>query len=114
MFDLRKKGFKDGYVIYERGGGKTAWDVMQNVVWTMRQIVKYLDQDVPFEDLPPEFYGVSEQTKETYARQLVTMRDHAWDPLEGLLMVPEEKHTFLSKSAVDKGKREEWEKRKFR
>jgi hypothetical protein len=114
MFALRKKGFRDGYIIYERGGGKTAWDVMQNVVWTMRQIVKYLEQDIPFDKLPPEFYGISEQTKETFARQLVTVRDHAWDPLEGVLEIPEEKHTFLSKTAVDKGKREEWEKRKLR
>jgi sugar phosphate isomerase/epimerase len=114
MYALRKKGFKDGYIIYERGGGKTAWDVMQNVVWTMRQMVKYLEEDVPFDDLPPEFYGVSEQTKETFARQLISVRDHAWDPLEGVLEIPEEKHTFLSKAAVDKGKKEEWEKRKFR
>ncbi len=114
IFALRKKGFRDGYIIYERGGGKTAWDVMQNVVWVMRQMVKYLEQDVPFDKLPPEFYGISEQTKETFARQLVTVRDHAWDPLEGVLEIPEEKHTFLSKVAVEKGKREEWEKRKLR
>jgi hypothetical protein len=114
IFDLRKKGFRDGYLVYERGGGKTAWEVMQNVVWAMRQMVKYLEKDIPFEELPPEFYGVSEQTKETFARQIVTMREHAWDPLEGLLMIPEEKHTFLSRSAVEKGKKEEWEKRRFR
>jgi hypothetical protein len=31
-----------------------------------------------------------------------------------VINIPEEKHTFLSKAAVDKGKREEWERRKFR
>jgi len=41
-------------------------------------------------------------------------RDHAWDPLEGLLTIPEEKHTFLSKSAVEKQKAEVWDKRRFR
>jgi len=42
------------------------------------------------------------------------MREHAWDPLEGLLSVPEEKHTFFSKTAVEKQKGQEWEKRKYR
>lgn len=114
LYDLRKKGFKDGYFIYERGGGKSAFEIMQNTVWTMRQIAQFLEKDTEPDNLPPEFYGVAEQTKETFARQFVAMRDHAWDPLEGLLTIPEEKHTFLSKAAVDKGKREEWEKRKYR
>jgi hypothetical protein len=119
LYDMRRRGFKDGYLIFERGGGRTgggksAWEVIENSVWVMRQIVKYLEQDVPPEDLPPEFYGIAEQNQETFARQMATMRDHAWDPLEGLLMIPEEKHTFLSRAAVEKQKGEVWEKRKFR
>ncbi len=119
LYDMRKRGFKDGYLVFERGGGrsgggKSAWEVIENSVWVIRQIVKYLEQDILPEDLPPEFFGVAEQNKETFARQMATMREHAWDPLEGLLMIPEEKHTFLSRSAVEKNKLEIWEKRKFR
>ncbi|MFH0832918.1 MAG: hypothetical protein V1900_04315 [Candidatus Aenigmatarchaeota archaeon] len=114
LYQFRKKGFRDGYLIYERGGGKSAFEIMQNSVWVMRQLVKYLELDTDPDKLPADFYGVAEQTKEIYARQFVTMREHAWDPLEGLLTVPEEKHTFFSKAAVDKQKGELWEKRKYR
>ncbi|MCX6819516.1 MAG: hypothetical protein NT129_05990 [Candidatus Aenigmarchaeota archaeon] len=119
LYDMRKRGFKDGYLVFERGGGrsgggKSAWEVIENSVWVIRQIVKYLEQDIAPDDLPPEFFGVAEQNKETFARQMATMREHAWDPLEGLLMIPEEKHTFLSRSALEKNKLEIWEKRKFR
>lgn len=114
LYEFRKKGFKDGYIIYERGGGKTAEEIMKNAVWSMRQISRYLEQGVPYEDLPPEFYGISEQNREIFARQAASVRDHAWDPLEGVLSVPEERHGHFSKAAVDKQKGEVWEKRKYR
>lgn len=118
LFQMRQKGFKDGILIFERGsgraGGKTAYDVFENSVWVLRQIGKFLEKDVPPKELPPEFFGLSEQNKETWARQVVSMREHAWDPLEGLLSLPEETHTFLSRSAIEKGKREEWLKRRYR
>ena len=119
IYELRKKGFKDGYIIFERGGGrkgggKLPFEVFEYSVWVMRQIVNFLERDLPPKELPPEFFGISVDNKDIYARQYVEMRNHAWDPLEGLLMIPEEKHTFLGKAAVDKGKAQEWEKRKFR
>ena len=119
LFKLRKKGFKNGYILFERGGGrggggKTMAEVFEWSVWALRQIVKYLDQDIPLDKLPPEFYGMSFENKETYALQKVVVTNHAWDPLFDVINIPEEKHTFLSKAAVDKGKREEWERRQFR
>jgi hypothetical protein len=119
LFKLRQKGFKDGYILFERGGGRRPGDtsmfnIFEYSVFAMRQMVKYLEQDTEPKELPPEFYGLSVDNKDIFARQLVTVRDHAWDPLQDLLMIPEEKHTFLSRAAVDKGKREEWERRKFR
>ena len=114
LYAMRQKGWKDGYMIYERGGGKTPAEVMGQGVWVMRQIKKYLEMDIKPDKLPSEFFGVSEENEDVYRRQLVTMREHAWDPLEGVLAIPEEKHTFLSKTAVDKGKKEEWLKRGYR
>ncbi len=119
LYSLKQKGFKDGYILFERGGGRRPGDssmfnVFEYSVWALRQIVKHLDLDTKPNELPPEFYGLSFDNKDIYARQLVTVRDHAWDPLQDLLAIPEEKHTFLSRAAVDKGKREEWERRKFR
>ncbi len=119
LYWMKKKGWKDGYIMFERGGGRTGkgalpQEVFEDTVTALRWIVTFLDRDVKPEDLPPEFYGISLQNEPVFARQLVAMREHAWDPLEGLLSVPEEKHTFLGKTAVDKGKAQEWEKRKFR
>ncbi len=119
LYKLRQNGFKNGYILFERGGGRRPGDssmfnVFEYSVWALRQIVKHLEQDTDPKELPPEFYGLSVDNKDIYARQLVTVRDHAWDPLQDLLTIPEEKHTFLSRAAVEKGKREEWERRKFR
>lgn len=120
LYMLRQKGFKDGIMLFERGSGRggggrgTPAEVFESSVWVIRKLAEYLDKDTKPENLPPEFFGVSEQNKEVWARQVVEMRNHAWDPLEGLLMIPEEKHTFLGKAAVDKGKAQEWEKRKYR
>ncbi len=119
IYKLRQKGFRDGYILFERGGGRRPGDnsmfnVFEYSVWALRQIVKHLELETKPGDLPPEFYGVSVDNKDIFARQLVTVRDHAWDPLQDLLAIPEEKHTFLSRAAVEKGKREEWERRKFR
>ena len=119
LYLLKKKGWKDGFIMFERGGGRTGrgttpYEVFEDSVIALRQIAIYLEKDIKPEQLPPDFYGISLQNEPVFARQLVAMREHAWDPLEGLLSVPEEKHTFLGKSAVDKGKAQEWEKRKFR
>ncbi len=119
LYEARKKGFMNGYLIFERGSGRGgkgqgSYEVFENTVWVLRKIVQYLEKDIEPEELPPEFYGISVQNKETFARQLVTIRDHAWDPLKGVLMIPEEEHTFLSRAAVEKGKHEEWAKRKYR
>ena len=43
------------------------------------------------------------------------MREHYWDPLKGMLSVPEEEYTFFSKAALDKGKKpEEFKKEELR
>ncbi len=121
LFEFRKRGFKDGIIIFERGGGRggkgggaTTFEVFEQSVLALRQIAKYLDQGVSPKELPLDFYGIAEQNEPVYKRQAVTVREHAWDPLEGVLSVPEEKHGFLSGAAVQKGKAQEWEKRKLR
>ncbi len=119
LYWMKKRGWKKGYIMFERGGGRTGQgrlpnEVFEDSVQALRQITAYLEKDIEPNTLPPEFFGISAANTAVYARQLVAMREHAWDPLEGLLSVPEEKHGFLSKAAVDKGKAQEWEKRKFR
>jgi len=50
--------------------------------------------------------------KSTKQREII--EEHGRDPLKGLIITPEEKHTFLGRGAIEKGKRpEEWEKEEF-
>ncbi len=118
LYMLRHKGFKDGVLIFERGsgrgGGKTTFEVFEQSVLALRQIAENLEKDIAPKELPLTFYGMSEKNEAVYKRELVSIREHAWDPLEGVLSVPEEKHSFLSRAAVEKQKAQEWEKRKFR
>ncbi len=115
LYKLKKKGFdakEDRWIIFERGGGQ---DPIKDSVISLRKIVEYLSKEVPPDpkNLPQDFYGVGEEGPEV-ARQLVTMREHALDPLKGVLHIPEEEFGFLSTAISQKGKLEEWKKEKFR
>ncbi len=109
LFELRKKGFTDGYLIFERAGEQS---IQQSVI-AIRLMVQFLEKDVPPEKLPEEFYGMKPGGPEI-ARQLVAIREHALDPLKGLITVPEEEHGFFGKAAIEKGKGEEWKKEKYK
>ncbi len=113
LYELKKKGFdekEDRWIIFERGGGQ---DPIKDSVISLRKIVEFLRKDIAPKDLPAEFYGVGEDGPEV-ARQFVTVREHALDPLKGVLHVPEEEFGFLSTGVAQKGKIEEWKKEKFR
>ena len=115
IYKLKKKGFdakEDRWIIFERGGGQ---DPIKDSVISLRKIVEYLSLEVPPDpkNLPDNFYGMEGQGPEI-ARQFVTMREHALDPLKGVLHVPEEEFGFLSTGVSQKGKLEEWKKEKFR
>ncbi|HLC68144.1 MAG TPA: hypothetical protein VJI12_04680 [archaeon] len=119
LYWIRKKGWKSGYILFERGGGRSGsgrsnYEVFEDSVLALKIVAEYLEKDIDPKKLPMAFYGLTPENKGVWARQVVLMREHAWDPLEGLLSVPEEKHTFLSAAAVAKQKGQEWEKRKYR
>jgi hypothetical protein len=119
IYALKKKGFGDGfdgYMIYERGGGQTTLEVLRDSVQALRLIKTFLEKDVPPDELPEEFYGLSQQNEGEFKRQLVTVRnpDNAFAPLKGLIAVPEETYTFLGSQAVQKGKTEDWLKGRYR
>lgn len=116
-YEMRKKGFgveTPGIIIFERGGGNTPMEIVGRSVISIRLIVDQLMKDTPPEKLPPEFYGVSTEGMMSVEKQMAVVREHYWDPLKGLLAVPEEEHTFFSKAAVTKGKREEFKKEELR
>ncbi|HKZ45073.1 MAG TPA: hypothetical protein VJ343_00010 [archaeon] len=108
---LRKKGFganpKDEcFILFERG----PFPIQQSII-ALKEIAKFLEQDVPPEKLPPEFYGIATGELASEERQRAVVMEHFFDPLEGMISIPEEKYTFLGKAATEKGKGpEQWKK----
>lgn len=114
LYFLRQTGFgrnRTVYVIYERGGGD---DPFKQSVEVLRLCVKYLERDVPPEDLPLEFFGVKGLMAGDIERQRQIIEDHLTEPLKDLLEVPEEEWGFFSSAAQRKGRLREWEKEKWR
>jgi len=115
LWILRKAGlgkYHTTYLLFERGGFK---DPFKQSVTALRLIAKYLEKDVPPDELPEEFFGVAPRAMLSEERQWVTIYQHAMDPLKGLLKIPEEEYTFLGRAATEAGKRpEEWRKEEFR
>lgn len=115
LYYMRKTGFgKKGkvYVIYERGG---AQDPYQKAVSVLRLAVKCLVEDIEPDELPEEFFGMKGPVAGGIERQRQIVQDHAWEPLKDMLDIPEEEWTFLSQTALRKGKKPEiWKKGEFR
>jgi hypothetical protein len=100
------------YILFERGGFK---DPYQHAVTALKLMIKFLEEDVPPDKLPDEFYGVSPRGLLSVERQWVTIFQNAMNPLRGLLRIPEEEYTFLGRAATEEGKRpEEWKKEEYR
>jgi hypothetical protein len=114
-YKLKEKGFgtdKDVFILYERGAPHVAESVV-----ALKKIVEFLKNNIKPEDLikHPEFYGIAPREVASEERQLVAIKEHARDPLKGLIATPEEAHTFLGRAATEKGKRpEEWKKEELR
>ncbi len=114
LWELRKTGLgkdEEIYLLFERGGGD---DPFKGSIIALRAIAQNLEKDIKPADLPLTFFGISEGTRD-YARQRVTVFQHAFEPLKGMLKQPEEEHTLLSSAAIKAGKRpEEWLKEELR
>ena len=115
-YKFRQKGFgKDPkteyWIIFERGPPETFVDS----VVALKLIAKFLEEGVPPEKLPLEFYGIA--PKEVFAeeRQLATIKEHAYEPLRDLLVLPEEIHGLFGRAAIEKGvPPEKWKKEELR
>lgn len=112
---LRKTGFgkqpgHDVYLWFERGGGD---DPFRQAVDALKLIAKFLEKDVPPDELPEEYFGVK-LTGMDFRRQEQIMRDHRFEPLKDLMEIPEEEWGLLSTSATKKGKTKEFKKEEMR
>lgn len=110
LFELRQKGFKNGFLIFERGGGK---DPVEQSTVAIKMIQEHLEKNIRPKELPEMFFGIPPGGPRI-RRQEVIVREHFFDPLKGMLAIPEEEYTFLSKAATEKGKAKEWEKEELR
>ena len=125
-YELRKAGFGakingkeyEGIFIFERGGARGGQYPAQFIgqsAAALRIIINFLERDVEPEKLPLDFYGISPTEILSEDRQLAIVKEHFFDPLKGLLQVPEEEYTFLGSKAIEKGKRpEEWKREELR
>ncbi len=116
LFQLRQIGFKDGILVFERGGGENPQQISRTVILALREIIKNLEKDVDPNKLPLEFFGISPEGVLSTERQMVIIREHARDPLKGLIIAPEEEHTALGKEALAKPGMtpEKWKKEELR
>jgi len=108
LYELRKKGMNDAWMIFERAGAPR-----EKVILVLRLIKEFLEKDTHPKELPLEFFGMKPGGPEI-AREEVTIREHVMDPLKGMLAVPEEEYTFLSRTAAERGKAEEWKKERYK
>jgi len=115
LYFMRQTGFGKNhraYVIYERGGAK---DPYQKAVAVLRLAVASLAKGIHPDDLPEEYFGMKGPTAGDFHRQKAIMQDHAWEPLKDMLEIPEEEWTFLSQTAIKRGKKPDvWKKGEFR
>ena len=109
LYELRQKGFTKGYLLYERGSE----EVKESVV-VIRMMKEFLEKNVLPKDLPPRFFGMPTEGVE-FDRQMVAISEHAFEPLKGMMSIPEEEHGFFGQHAVEKkGKGEQWKKEQYR
>jgi sugar phosphate isomerase/epimerase len=117
LWHLRTAGlgkYHTVYFIFERGGEQ---EPFKRSITALKIMAEFLEKDIPPEKLigMPEFFGVSTGEIAAEERQKVAIHEHALDPLKGLLTVPEEEFTFLSKAAIEKGvPPEKWKKEELK
>lgn len=117
LWHLRTAGlgkYHTTYFIFERGGEQ---DPFKRSVTALKIMSEFLEKDIAPDKLidKPEFFGVATGEIASPERQMSIIHEHAWDPLKGLIITPEETHTALGKAATEKGKRaEEWKKEELR
>jgi len=104
---LRERGMIKADLIFERGQGQQPGEYLKTSVQAVRMIANHLDKNFHPDKLPIEFYGASSEGFYSPTRQEATIKEHFFDPLKGMLQVPEEEFTFLSSAAIAKGKKPE-------
>ncbi len=107
LWELRSRGMKNAYLIWEWGAAGPPEDSAT----ALRSMIKMLENDVPPEKLPPEFYGMGPEFE---AQQYQAIFMHAMDPVEGLITFPEHTFTFFGERAKALGRLSQWLRNRFK
>ena len=107
LWELRKRGMKNAYLIWEWGAAGPP----EESATALRSMVRMLENDVPPEKLPPEFYGMGPEFE---AQQYQAIFMHAMDPVEGLITFPEHTFSFFGERAKNMGRLSQWLRNRFR
>ncbi|MCD6368103.1 MAG: sugar phosphate isomerase/epimerase [Candidatus Aenigmarchaeota archaeon] len=112
MWELRLRGFMDGYILYEWGGGRREEVRWLESVQNLKRMAIYLEADIPPDKLPKEFFGLTEGEIE---RERRIIERNMFNPLQGTLEAPELSHTWFGGEILKKKKpKEVWEREEFR
>ncbi|MBI4017873.1 MAG: glutaredoxin [Candidatus Aenigmarchaeota archaeon] len=111
LWEVRKRGLKRAYLMYEWGGGRKPEERWLESVPALKMIAKMLESDIAPDDLPPEFFGVGPAEIELEKR---IMERNTFKPLEGTLEFPELAWGWFSGELKKKGKLEQWAKEEYR
>lgn len=112
LWNLKKKGFENGYMVFERGGGEES-EIWKESVPNVKEMAMFLEDDVSPDQLPAEFYGY---TDSEFRRDEAIIRSHMFDPIEGLIETPNLRDTFLGSYAITEKRQspEKWQGEEFR
>ena len=114
IWELRKRGFKDGWILFEWSGRgrKEEIEKWEQSVQNLKQMAILLENDIPPDELPPEFFGM---TSGEIERERRIIERNMFNPLQGTLEAPELSHTWFGGEIIKKKKpKEVWEKEEYR
>ncbi len=109
LYGLWTKGMRAAHFIWEMG----SFGVRQSAL-AFRKFREALEKDPPPppepEKLGKEFFGIDEKFM---AAMELAIHEHGLDALQGMMLVPEEKHGFMGNAVKQKGKIQDWEAEEF-
>lgn len=110
LWKLRNLDFDEGYLIFEPGGQELK-ERVQQTIFSLKEMSKYLSRNIHPDDLPEEYFGLTESEMEHEKR---IVESHAFDPLKGLIHSPELTDTFFGTEMARRRELEKWAKEEWR
>ena len=98
VWKLRQKGFRKGIFIFERGGLDPSM-LYEQIIITLKDVAKYVSKGIPPEELPEEYFGLTKAEMEHEKR---VVDSYMFEPLQGMLEMPELTDTWLGGEAIRK------------